>query len=260
MLTKERETLKRSRLNKVAILFGGAVIILFAFCLAGFDQSGNIQVLFQRKWEFTVRHLRGGGADTFHWEARVLCVGPLEFYYNYNVSDGPVAHIQTIAVGKQKEVEIFAQRIDTNERKSTVLLYCFREPQRRFSWGTYSFGTLDGTTNGLQFDVISNQDGDLVGVTERSRPTVVLILRDFSLGFDWPGTPLGKPEYWKADERTAESLIAELAKDNQLRNLELGSSWRTKGIAVLRKQFTASPYGQVRPGKGMSSRGGNPPE
>jgi hypothetical protein len=232
---KEGEKLKgHSRLNKVALFLCCAVIVLSVFYFASIHGSGTIQVHRASGWGFHTGHWRLDGADTFHDEFYVLHVGPLEFYHTYNVSDGPLEDIQTIAIEKQRKVEIFAQQININVRRSTLLLYCFWESQNSKK-PIYGFGTLDGTTNGLQFDLISSQDGKLVGVTERSWPNVVLIVHDFSSGFDWPGSPSRGPAFWKTDEKTAEFLIAQLAKDNQLRNLVLGGSSRSKGIAVLQK-------------------------
>ncbi len=239
--TKEREDLRsHSRPTKLAVLFGCAVIVLFVAFLACVGESTTIRVRCQSRWEFAVRYFRGDGPDSFHGERSELRVGPLEFDYTYQVSAGPVVLIQTIAIGKQREIDIFAQHIDTKERESTVLLCSFSARQRHIQSGTYSFGMLDGATDGLQFDLISSQDGDLVGVTKRSEPDVVLILGDFSSGldwpgFDWPGRPWTAPNYWEAKERTAESLIAQLAQDNHLGKLVLGSSSRSKGIAALQR-------------------------
>jgi len=235
MPRKQDEKLKRhSRLNKVAVFLGCAVIVLSVFYFASSNGSGTISVHRASGWGFHTGHSRVDGADTFHVEFDVLHVGPLEFYHTYYVSDGPLEDIQTIAIGKQRKVEIFAQQINTNGRRSTVLLYCFWESQNS-NKPIYSFGTLIGTTNGLQFDLISSQDGKLVGVTERSRPSVVLIVHDFSSGFDWPGTSLA--EHWTVVERTAAALIAQLAKDHQIQNLVLGGSARNKGQVTLQNRM-----------------------
>jgi hypothetical protein len=235
MPRKEGEKCKKySRLNKVALFLCCAAIVLFVFYFASIRGSGTVQVHRASGWGFHAGHWRLDGADTFHDEFYVLHVGPLEFYHTYNFSDGPLEDIQTIAIGNQRKVEIFAQQININERRATVLLYCFWESQNSKK-PIYSFGTLDVTTNGLQFDLISSRDGKLVGVTERSRPNVVLIAHDFSSGFDWPGTSLGGPENWTVVERTAASLTAQLAKENQFQSLVLGGSARNKGQVVVQK-------------------------
>ena len=230
-----KKWVNHSRASKLTVLFGCAVIVVIVACLA-VGESTPIQVRLQSRWEFAVRHFRVDGADSFHAETSELRVGPLAFDRTYQVSTGPVDLIQTIAIEKQREIDIFAQHINTKGKESTVLLYSFSERQRQIGSVEYSFGMLVGATNGLQFDFISSHDGDLVGVTERSEPTVVLILRDFSSGFDWPGTPWTAPKYWEAKEKTAESLIGQLAQDKHLSKLVLGSSSRSKGIAALVKQ------------------------
>jgi hypothetical protein len=205
-------------------LLACAVIALFVACLAALEAPNSFHVRRQRNWGFSVKHFRGDGPESFHVETFVAQAGPLEFNYVHQVSAGPVVPIQTIAIAGQREIEIFVQHIGAKGKESTVFLYCVWEQQRRVQNGTYAFGIGSSATNGLRFNLISSRDGGLVGVTERMDPTVVLIVRDFSSGFDWPGRPWTTPKYWEAKERTAQSLIAQLAQDNHLPKLVLGRS------------------------------------
>ena len=206
-----------------------ALLVLLLVCLS-FLGEDSYDIRMQKKWEFDAISYLDEGADTLHSEFRDWNIGPFVIHHTYHVGyDNWPEYVQTMSFGNDMGIDISAQFIDKG-KKPIVLLYQVHNELNVPNYSIYyRFGTLNGLTNDLSFNLITNHNGTVAGVTERSHPNKVLIVHDFSSNyFDWPGksSPFNTryPEFRQDTVKKAAALVQELAADNH-QNLELGNLW-----------------------------------
>lgn len=149
--------------------------------------------------------------------------------------------IQVIPVAGTRAIELLSVNRDSLERKWTALIYYISNSEAQSRLGPFAFGSVTGPANRLRFDLVVSRDADLLGIAEHTHPTVILVLYQFSSGFNWPGGG-GEATNSRTYLETARSLVDELTKDNPRWNFQLGKAIpyfhitdETNGVSV--KQY-----------------------